>query len=352
MKSFKEICDYLIEHSVIDDGVYNLIDGGKELQKEINEIVYNTGNLSNDDSENDKIVERILLPRIRTIKSKIVELINNCGYDVSKITSLCDKVEYINGKNVDVDKKNEIYCLYHEFIIIRNGIWNYYQYMLRAILEKYRDNERYDDICQDAGMALMSAIEKYDRSNYNFKGFAKYYITYNVNYHYHDLDLDLKIPINKRHLYYKMHKTIESYVNRYHKMPTRDDLMRMLKITKRMLSTFLEVSTTKFIPLDEWVFQDDEYLRNGDICSDNGNIRQVEDMAIGETLSDLLASIFEELTDSERVVINDYYLADNSIDFGEITKKLGVSYGTTMNFRKRAFTKIRKHKGELQRYLR
>ena len=81
--------------------------------------------------------------------------------------------------------------------------------------------------------------------------------------------------------------------------------------------------------------------------------------SFGEKLKSLFSKsstinedFFEELTDREKMVICDHYLANPRIDFHEITKKLGVSYRTTLNLRERALTKLRCHKDELGKYLR
>lgn len=352
MKSYNEICDYLINRQITDNNIYYHINEGLEFQKAINEIIYNNGNLVGNNYEADMIVDRVLLPRIRVIKKEIDVLIINCGYDLSKISALCDRVEYINQRKIEINKKNRINELYQEFMIIRNGIWNYHLYLLNDILSKYHDDTKYDDIYQEAGIALMNAIEKYDKSNYNFSTFATNYIKYNINYHYHDLDLNLKMPVNKRHLYYKLHKAIQSYVDKYHKMPTREELMKMLRITGKMLSTFLELSKIDFISLDDKCEVDSEYVRNEELFSQDNDINQVEDKAIGESLESIFDEILSELTDRERIVINDYYLRKDNLDFSEITKKLGVSYGTTMNLRRRALKKFRCHQSELGKYLR
>ena len=89
-----------------------------------------------------------------------------------------------------------------------------------------------------------------------------------------------------------------------------------------------------------------------EIFSQDNDIRQVENKAIGENLKNTLDEMLMELTDRERIVINDYYLKEDSLDYYEITKKLGVSYGTTMNLRRRALTKLSRHKDELGKYLR
>ena len=352
MRSYKDICDYLVNRQITDDKIYYLGDKKLEIQKDINEIIYNNGKSIVSNDENDMIIDRILLPRIMVIKKEIKKLIIDCGYDVSKINALCDKVEYINGKNIDINKKNKINELYQEFIIIRNGIWNYHLYLLNDILSKYHDDTKYDDIYQEAGIALMNAIEKYDDGNFNFKNFATYYIKYNIDYHYRDLDLYLSMPVNKMHLYYKLHKAVEYYIDKYHKMPNREDIMNMIKITSKTLSTFLALSRVDFISLDDVIYQEDEYIMALEIFSQDNDIRQVENKAIGENLKNTLDEMLMELTDRERIVINDYYLKEDSLDYYEITKKLGVSYGTTMNLRRRALTKLSRHKDELGKYLR
>jgi len=298
------------------------------------------------------IIDMLLLPRIKEIKLNICDLIKQCGVNTDKITLLDDKIEYAKKRIKKKDKLMVIHELYQDLIVIRNRIFNYYLYLLEEILEKYYDDIKYADIYQEACLTFLIAIEKFDAKKYNFREYISSVIKYNINYHYHDLDLCVSIPVNKRHEYYKMYKIIHDYVNKEHKMPKIEYLMKKLNTTKNMILLYLSFVMDDAMSLSDCLFMDDEYIKMDEIVSNNGDIRDLEDKAIDDNFDSLLDEVFNELTYGEQRVIYDYYLADDKIKLGQIVKKLGVSYKSGVNYKYRALVKLKKYKNEFGKYLR
>ena len=362
MNVFEKINEYLKSISILDDDIYNyLLDnyGYKVVEAYVCEMIKNKNTfkeiykkISLDSKKNDMVIEKILLVRINKIKREIEKLIHGSGLNPDKGNLLYDKMIYIDGKIKDKNIMWKIRLLYQEFTIIRNRIWNYYLDMLDQILSKYIDDVKYADIYQEAGIALMTAIEKFGPDNYYFKGFAASYIRYSINYHYHDLDLCLKLPMNMHHKYYKMLKTIQNYVDTYHKMPTKDELCELLNVTDTIMTILLSHVMDDVSYLSDNVLVDCEYMKKEEVISDNQEIRLLENETIGDNLHNALVLLLDKLSDKERMVIDNYFLKDNTLTLGQIAEKLGVSYGTGMNIKRRALTKLRIHGNELIKYLR
>jgi len=363
MEQFNEICNYLYNKDNFNDNVYQeLINSfGCNLINDFMSFILSNRNtylelykkiIGNNNSNYDMVIDRLLLPRVKEIKLNICHLISQCGVNTDEITLLGDKIEYAKMKINDKDTLDQIDSLYCEFIIIRNRIFNYYQYLVDIFFEKYDDDIKYDDVYQEACICFLTSIEKYDASKYTFKGYISSVIQYGVSYHYHDLDLCLRVPTNRRHTYYKMLKIIQDYVNKYHMMPKKEYLMKQLNISKKMITVFLSLTMNDTISLSDSSLVDDEYIKNDEIIGNTYDIRSLEDKAICDSFDSLLAEVFNELTLDEQTIIYDYYLADNRLELGQITKKLGVSYTTGGNYKRRALAKLRKYKDEFGKYLR
>ena len=345
-----------------DDNTYLYLmnkDGEEKVEKVINRVLNDRDMFLKicelvklDSDYYNVVIEKILLARINIIKKEIDNLSKQSGIDLSKINLLYDKVVCINSKDIDSAVKDEINSLYQEFIRIRDGIWHYYLPMLNEILEKYIDDEKYDDLYQEAAMTLMTVIEKFGDSNYDFKEYAEDYIRYSINYHYHDLDLCLDMSMNRRHKYYKMDKIIYDYVVKYQKMPTKEELSKMLKLPMKTILAFLSFDIFDTVSLSNNDMVDGEYVKNEEVIGNGEDIRYVENMAIDDNLGSLVRDLLTILKDKEKMVIYDYFLASKPLTNGEIAEKLGVSYGTEMNIKRKALSKLRRHKDELGKYLR
>ena len=361
MDKYREIYDYILNTRVFGDTEYLFLISHCDdalVDNVLNEIV-------NDKSifleickkidfkrQQHVVIERVLLARIKVIKDEISKLASQCGVDIGKINLLYDQVVYISRNITDRDVCNEINSLYQEFTIIRDKIWYYYLPLLNEVLDKYKDDLKYDDIYQESALALMTVIEKFGDNNYDFKEYAMDYVRYCINYHYHDLDLCLQVPMVRRHKYYKMDKLINEYVNKHKKMPTKEELSSMLKLPVSAIISMLAVDIFDADSLTNHTLVDDEYIKNEEIFDDNADIRQVENMALDINLVSLIQELFGKLNKKEKMVIYDYYLAKKKLRNDEIAKKMGVSYGTVMNIKRRALAKLQRYKSELGEYLR
>ena len=362
MNIYGKIDGYLENVTVLDDDIYKYLlnnYGYKVIEAYISTKIKNKNTFKRiykkiklDSKKNDMVIEKFLLARINKIKMEIEKLICQGGVNPDKGNLLYDKMVYINGKIKDKNIMGKILLLYQEFTIIRNRIWNYYLDVLNEILSKYIDDVKYDDLYQEAGIALMAAIEKFGNDNYYFKGFVGNYIRYSINYHYHDLDLCLKLPMNIHHKYYKMHKIIQNYVDTYHKMPTKEELCELLNLTDTIMTILLSRVMDGVSYLSDNVFVDGEYMKMDEVLSNDYEVRFLENEAIGDNLHNALIPVLSTLNDRERMVIDNYFLDDNTLTMGQIAEKIGVSYGTGMNIKRRALSKLRIHGDEIIKYLR
>ena len=354
--------DYLSNTFVFDDSIYKyLVDiyGEEKIDDYFGEIINKGDRFTNlcekiklDSRNYDMVIEKVLLRRIIKIKQEINELIKQSGINVDNITLLCDKMAYISDNIKDEKLLRMINTLYQEFVVIRGNIWQYYLPLLDGVMAKYSDDSKYDDIYQEASISLLTAIEKFDVNNYSFSSYATNYIRYGVNYHYHDLDLSINIPINTQHKYYKMIKTIYHYLYVHRRPVSKDELIKWLNLNDITVTVFLSLFTGEVISFDDVNLVRDEYYKYEELIGLNEEIRSLEDEAIDNNLHDTLNLALCELNDRERMVIDNYFLNDERLTLGQIVKKLGVSYGTGMNIKKRALKKLSKHKKEFLEYLR
>ena len=356
MDNYSNIYDYLSCVDKIDDDTYNLL-VNKFGKKDVNNIlsvllrerleeedIYNKL-IGNGNKNCDIIVNQILSKRIHELIGRIEELVNKSGLCVDDYKFLFDKVELVKNNCNNEKIVGYIRELYDEFIILRNRICEYNLDIINNIIS--RDDKNYDELYQEGVLALLHAIETYDPNKGDFYKHAYYVIKYKVPDHKYDYEFATNVPLSYIRNYHSLLRIIKYYKDRCNRILTMEEIAKKMNKSVRSISVYSSFSSDIGISLYDTKNVDDEYIQLVDTIGGNDDIRELENVVIGNTLCDNLYDLLGELSERQRLCL--YYHYFKGYSFTDIANFMGITPQGSSDIHRRIIKKLRKHKSDIVR---
>lgn len=201
---------------------------------------------------------------------------------------------------------------------IRNKIVEGYLYLAELIAKKYdRRGVDYSDLYQEAVVAIMDAIDKFDYTRgIQFATYLTPTIAGVIKNYFRDKSHPIKIPRSLTAIRQNAKKASEEYMQKNGKSPTVSELCKMLDISEELLVKAMEAHT---VSLDRTFADEDDESENNMysvIAKEDSGFEEFEN-------KEMIASALEKLTDEERKIVS--YRFVHNLSQSATAEKMGVS---------------------------
>lgn len=199
------------------------------------------------------------------------------------------------------------------------------------------------DLINAGNLGLCMALDKFDPDKgYHFISFAVWYIRREILKELYNTSNTIRYPITFISNITKVKKAYNVFVNKNHKEPTDEELLKLSNLTKKQYkSTVLDKSYCQSF---DTPFSSDNTLSMKDIIPDENSSNSLNDVFTKDTIEKSL----KVLNDKEYKVITEYYglcgKPEKSIK--EISKEFNVGDERIRQIRKSAIKKLRSRCGK------
>ena len=204
------------------------------------------------------------------------------------------------------------------------------------------------DLIQEANIALLKAIDKYDYTRgTRFSTYAVYYIKTAINNTILDKARIIRLPRYVSQGYDNVKNEIEKYKNEYEKMPSLEYLSEKTGFSVQILKDLLLYNEP--VSINQTVGDDDTTL--DEFIADNIDVEDVAlDKVFKEELSDSVNDVLNMLTKREReVIILRYGIKDGKKrTLEEVGKIFGITRERVRQLEARALNKLRHPKNTVK----
>lgn len=234
----------------------------------------------------------------------------------------------------DAEKLWERYAR-EKTVELKNQLVMHYIGQVKSIVLRmvptYKGYSSYDDMLSCGILGLMDAIEKYDASkNVKFEYYAAMRIKGEIIDNIRKQDW---APSSLRRKIKAISNACGELENRFHRMPTDEEIAEYLGVDEETVQKALESSHMFNIIYFEEMTQDDHLWESAD------PIETMEEQVEGSEMVKMLGDFIESLSEKERMVITLYYYEEMKLK--EIAQLMGVSESRASQIHSKAVMMLR-----------
>ena len=219
-----------------------------------------------------------------------------------------------------------------------------------SIAKKYRRKEgEFLDLIQEGNLGLMKAIEKFDpNKGYKLSTYSTWWIRQAIIRYMNEKYRLIRIPSYASETLAKYNKFLAGKELIGEEVPSDDEIMKSLNITKEKLEIIKKLKTLDTVSLNSPIKTDNSEEKNGiiDFLTDNSNESFDEKALKHKNFKKILKEAKKTIKEREYSVLVRRYGLDDGIarTLEEIAKEEGVSRERIRQIENNAMRKIRKRK--------
>jgi RNA polymerase primary sigma factor len=213
-----------------------------------------------------------------------------------------------------------------------------------AVAKKYRNQGiPLGDLINEGNIGLLTAIEKFDvTKGYHFISYAVWWIRQAILKAICEKSRMIRLPLNRANELVQIEKTRKRLEIDLSEEPKAEQIAEELEMDTKLVKHLMDISQTT-VSLETPVFEakkDSSYL--GDFIKDE-KYTSPEDVAERKSLSEVINSILDTLSEKEKTVI-EYRFGLNgnkAMSLKEIGKKYNLTKERIRQIEKKALTRLR-----------
>ena len=222
--------------------------------------------------------------------------------------------------------------------------------LIAYVAQKYKGYADLDDLLQEGFFGMKAAADAYDQDQGSFSTYAVVWLKQAMRRYIDNNQTVVRFPVYIRDRVFKYRQIREKYIEKYGKIPTDYEMMRLLHVSAEQYRNITKTDDMLRIrSTEEVISADDDAYTLGDTLADpdaEERFEKVIEIEDNKLLHDLLWDA-DYLTDQERLVIKERYQDQKILE--EIGSEISVSKEAVRKIEAKALRKYRRDQ-RIQKY--